>query len=236
MQSQEIGALAAALAKAQGEISNAKKDSENPFFHSSYANLASIWEACRIPLSKNGLSVSQIPTVTGDGKRVLETILMHSSGQWISGIFPIEPVKQDPQNVKACVTYMRRAALEGIVGIAAGDDDDGEAASGRPGNSKPPPSPKPTVQAPSKPKEPTPTPLKPPSQADYPKNPGWEKEPCTENQRKKLWAMAQEVELDEVALRDWVFQETGKTHTKDLTKAEIQVLFDKIAPPTRVNP
>ena len=76
--SESIAELAAALAKAQGEIEGAKKDSNNPHFNKTYADLASVWDACRIPLSKNGLSVTQ--GVSTDGNKVtVTTLLMHAS-------------------------------------------------------------------------------------------------------------------------------------------------------------
>ena len=57
--SEQIKELATALATAQGEMGSAIKDSDNPFFKSKYADLASVWDACRDPLSKNGFSVVQ---------------------------------------------------------------------------------------------------------------------------------------------------------------------------------
>ena len=60
--SEHINELATALAKAQGEITGAKKDSENSFFSSKYADLAACWDACREPLSANGLSIVQTHT------------------------------------------------------------------------------------------------------------------------------------------------------------------------------
>ena len=60
-----MGKLAAALAKAQGKIEGAKKDSKNPFFSSTYADLASVWDACHTHLSENELAVVQI-TESGD--------------------------------------------------------------------------------------------------------------------------------------------------------------------------
>jgi hypothetical protein len=59
-QSPTIGALAAALAKSQGAMKAAHKDASNPFFKSKYADLASVWEACRAALAANGLAVCQI--------------------------------------------------------------------------------------------------------------------------------------------------------------------------------
>jgi len=55
--SESIAALAAALSKAQATMTSAKKDSTNPHFKSRYADLASIWDACREPLTKNGLAI-----------------------------------------------------------------------------------------------------------------------------------------------------------------------------------
>jgi len=60
-QSEQINELATALAKAQGKITGALKDSANPFYKSRYADLASVWDACRAALSENGLAVVQFP-------------------------------------------------------------------------------------------------------------------------------------------------------------------------------
>lgn len=123
-----IGKIAAALAKAQSEIKGAKKDAENPFFKSTYADLASVWDACRDALSKNELSIAQ-PTDFLDGSMVLKTILMHSSGESITGILPIMVgEKATAQQVGSAITYARRYALAAMVGVAP-EDDDGQSAS-----------------------------------------------------------------------------------------------------------
>lgn len=128
-QSQEIGALAAALAKAQSVMEGAKEDSSNPFFKSKYADLASVWAACKAPLTVNGLSVVQ--TVENGGEKAyLVTTLLHSSGQWIKSFMPILMSKQDAQSLGSAITYCRRYALSAIVGVCPADDD-GEAAVGR---------------------------------------------------------------------------------------------------------
>lgn len=129
--SDNISELAKALHKAQGSIKTAIKDANNPFFKSKYADLGAIWDACRDALQSAGLSISQVPNADDDGKPVLDTILMHTSGQWISGKYPITPIKNDPQGVGSAITYARRYALQAIVGICADVDDDGEAALGR---------------------------------------------------------------------------------------------------------
>jgi len=119
--SDAIDALAGALSKAQGEIEAALKSAENPHFRSKYADLASIWDAARIPLSKHGLSVVQ--TLNGSNPIVLETTLLHSSGQWIRGAIPLILVKQDMQGLGSAITYARRYCLAAICGVAQDDDD-----------------------------------------------------------------------------------------------------------------
>jgi len=128
--------IAAAMAKAQASIKTALKDAKNPHFKSNYADLTSIWEACREALSKNGLSVVQIPGF--DANDVwLETMILHSSGESISGRYPLRPQQNTPQAYGSALTYARRYSLAAMVGVVA-DDDDGNAASQR-GNSEPEP-------------------------------------------------------------------------------------------------
>lgn len=130
-QSPDLAALGEALAKAQGKIANAAKDRDNTFFHSKYADLAAVWEACRGPLTENGLSVTQQPL--GDGERVgVRTTLLHKSGQFMASEMWGKPVKNDPQGAVSLVTYFRRCGVAAVAGVAPGDDDDGETASGRP--------------------------------------------------------------------------------------------------------
>lgn len=129
-QSPNINELATALSKAQAEIIGAVKDSANPYFKSSYADLGSVMDAIRAPLTKNGISYTQTTDIR-EGQLVLITTLMHSGGQWISGLYPINPVKADPQSMGSAITYARRYALTAICGVAQ-IDDDGEAAMARP--------------------------------------------------------------------------------------------------------
>src|SRR5580698_6427361 len=77
--SPEIDKIGGALAKAQGEIEGAEKGATNPHFRSKYADLASIWDACRAPLSKNEIAVVQLPS-----GRSVTTMLVHSSGQFFA--------------------------------------------------------------------------------------------------------------------------------------------------------
>lgn len=124
--SESIGKLAEALAKAQGEIKNAVKDAANPFFKSKYADLASIRDACAGPLAANGLAVIQTPRATEAGVEV-ETLLAHSSGEWIADTLALPVAKADAQGIGSAITYARRYTLAAFAGVAA-EDDDGNAA------------------------------------------------------------------------------------------------------------
>lgn len=123
--SESIKNLAGALIKFQTEVKAVKKDANNPFFKSKYADLASIIEAIREPLSKNELAFAQFPT----GTCGLTSILMHSSGEFIEDTFTMVPVDNKPQTAGSAITYMRRYALGSMLGVATEEDDDGNAAS-----------------------------------------------------------------------------------------------------------
>lgn len=124
--SPQIGQLAAALAVAQGKMEGAKKDAANPFFKSKYADLASVWDCVRGPLSENGLACLQFPRATPDGIEV-ETMLCHSSGEWVSESLALPSAKYDAQGLGSAITYARRYGLQSICGVAP-EDDDGNAA------------------------------------------------------------------------------------------------------------
>lgn len=129
-QSESINELAKALCEAQKETLFALKDSNNPFFKSKYADLSSVWDAARVPLTKNGLSVLQTMNPGENGTVIIVTTLMHTSGQWVKSFLPVRPVKDDPQSVGSAITYGRRYGLQAIVGICP-EDDDGEKSMGR---------------------------------------------------------------------------------------------------------
>jgi hypothetical protein len=130
--SDSIKELATALAKAQGELMGAKKDTANPFFKSKYADLASIVEALKACFPKYGLAYVQTICTSEDGVGV-ETILMHASGEWIKGEPFFLPVnKADAQGFGSCATYARRYSLAAISGVAPEDDDGNAAAAAKP--------------------------------------------------------------------------------------------------------
>jgi len=124
-QSEQINELATALAKAQGQMQHAIKDSSNPHYKSKYADLASVIDAIRAPLSENGLSFVQPIRIEND-VTVLDTILFHSSGQWIksSMIINVEVANRNAiQALGSYITYSRRYSLSSLIGITQDDDD-----------------------------------------------------------------------------------------------------------------
>lgn len=128
--SPSISKLTTALAKAQNEMHGAAKESVNPHFRSRYADLASVWDACREPLTKHELAVLQ--PARCDGRIVtVTTVLTHSSGEWIAEELSMEPTQNTPQAIGSAITYARRYGLSAMVGVAP-EDDDGNEASAKP--------------------------------------------------------------------------------------------------------
>ncbi len=114
--------LYGALAKAQGEITNAAKNSKNPHFKSDYADLASILDTVKPALSKNGIAVIQ--STAFDGSMVtVTTVLAHSAGGSISSEASCVPAKMDGQGIGSATTYLRRYGLAAMTGVAQADLD-----------------------------------------------------------------------------------------------------------------
>jgi hypothetical protein len=149
--SAETDKLFDALAKAQAEIETAEKDSENPHFNSTFANLASVWRACRAQLSKLGISITQWPIPASRQGHVAMLTRVTLGDQWASsGMEMPVAAPGGPQQVGSSMTYLRRYMLSSVAGVAPDeDDDDGNAAqgSGKPEGSKPPGKPVPPKDA-----------------------------------------------------------------------------------------
>jgi len=139
--------IAAALLNAQTQMSNPKKDNENPFYRNKYADLNSVREAVIPPLNANGIVVLQPMTVV-DGKNYIKTVFLHESGETMESLTEIIYSKQnDAQAQGSGITYARRYGLQSMACVGA-DDDDGNAASNPQQNeAKAPPksTPKPTA-------------------------------------------------------------------------------------------
>jgi hypothetical protein len=119
--------IATALLKAQSEMSNPKKQAENPFFKKKYADLNSIREAVIPTLNANGISVLQ-PIVHVDGKNFVKTILLHETGEMMESLTEIVYNKiNDAQAQGSGISYARRYSLQSFVCVGA-DDDDGQKA------------------------------------------------------------------------------------------------------------
>ena len=130
--SDNITNLAAALLKAQKAIGIAIKNEKNPYFKSNYADLKAVIEAVKDPLNENGISFLQAVNVKDNSELpVIETMLLHESGQFINSVTPVFCSKpNDPQAFGSGVTYSKRYALQAILGLPTADDD-GEKAMAR---------------------------------------------------------------------------------------------------------
>ena len=215
--SDSVGSVAAALSKAQATITHAVKSSTNPQTRSKYADLTGILDTARAPLAENELAVIQSPYALPDGVTVLVTTVMHSSGEWVRSVTPVNPrVKisggggavmavDDMQTIGAAITYARRYALAAMLGIGQ-EDDDGNAASGR-GR------PERAVKASREPARPSAT-----AEPQAPADGGL----ATAQQLTALAVSVKEQQLtrdDALAFFTWLY-ERPLTSSKELTKAE----------------
>ena len=125
--SESIDKLIDALSQAQGEISTVAFNKTNPHFKSRYADLSSIRDACKAPLSKHGLAILQSPGFC-DGRVSLLTRIAHKSGQWVESELTFRPRDDTPQSIGSCITYGRRYAIISLLAIVADEDDDANGA------------------------------------------------------------------------------------------------------------
>jgi hypothetical protein len=133
--SETIGTIAAALAKAQTELTNPEKsligaigspfrDDQRTF---RYAPLSSGLDIVRKSLGRHEIATVQATSLNREtGLIHLTTMLAHSSGEWLSSDWPVCPISETsaPQRMGAALTYARRYALFTLVGIAGEDDLD----------------------------------------------------------------------------------------------------------------
>lgn len=120
-----LGQLIAALKDFSAAAKNPAKTATNPHFRSTFAPLPEVLDYVRPALAQHGLTITQLT----DGYELI-TLLMHTSGEWLSSRYPLHPVKDDPQGLGSAVTYARRYTLLALLGLAGDDDDDGNTASG----------------------------------------------------------------------------------------------------------
>ena len=122
--SSEINEIALALSKAQEAIQDAEKSSVNPFFKTKYADLSSVLNEIRAVFPKNGLALVQSPFTAENGNIGVTTMVVHSSGQWMSDSIDI-PVqgKNLAQESGSVITYLRRYSASAFSGISQADSD-----------------------------------------------------------------------------------------------------------------
>ena len=131
--SEQINELATALSKAQAKFTHVKKDKTAKIrmraggeYTYAYADLGSTWDVARAAMTENGLSVAQLPSFA-DGWLILDTMLMHTSGQYLSSQMRARADEMDVKSIGSIITYLRRYAFSATIGLVADEDDDGSA-------------------------------------------------------------------------------------------------------------
>jgi hypothetical protein len=151
--SETTATLCAALVAAQGALKPIAKDGKNPAFRSRYATLDGIMETVRPALAAHGLAVVQgvVHPETGEGGRLVgimvETRLVHTSGEWLASVVPVPVAKGDAHGLGSALSYGRRYGLSALLALSTDEDDDGNAAAKAP-PAKPPAKPAPAAPAP----------------------------------------------------------------------------------------
>lgn len=207
IRSESIDELVLALAKSQLEFDaivknksaevTTKREGARSYTYG-YADLAAVLEVVRPVLGENGIAIIQLPN-SSNGTVTVSTILAHRSGQFIRNNLSLSCSNGDPQALGSAITYLRRYALQSMLGVAPSEeDDDGQAASG----TKPPPPPQPaprrsqraTEQAPQAPvaaeKVATVTPAPAPTPAKAPVAPTPVAQPKTTGSERKVGIIA----------------------------------------------
>lgn len=212
--SESLANIGAALSKAQAAVKIAVKDSVNPHLKSKYADLGSVFDACRDALAENGLSVVQMPVSDEPGYIALETMLLHASGEFISSRARVRLQKDDPQGAGSGLTYLRRYSLSAALGVVS-DDDDGHAASAPRGQQKGQQTPPRPQSAPA-----TPRPAQGDSEAIG--------EELAQRLHTQLGAMLKGTAHAGMTHAAWATTITGRTveHLRDLTRAESKAVYN----------
>lgn len=142
--SETIGKIASALNKAQSELGSVVKGTVNPYYNSNYADINDVIKTIKEVLNKNEITYLQplaVKEVAGVKVTVVETVLLHTSGEFISSETEVVTKSEgDAQKYGAAITYSRRFGLQSIVGLPA-EDDDGNTATGKKVEAKKPEAP-----------------------------------------------------------------------------------------------
>ncbi len=142
--SEKIENISKALVAVGKEMTDVKKNSENPFLQSSYADLPAVLQVARPILTKNGITLIQFAE-NPDGKPTVITRLLHESGEWmeadLSAKVPEGAAEKTNfiQKLGSVITYLRRYQVMAMCGMGAEDEDgaDADAPSGTDPKAKP---------------------------------------------------------------------------------------------------
>lgn len=189
--SEKLGELVGALAKAKLKFKPIIKGTENPFFKSKYADMSTLIEATEKPLAEEGLVVTQFIEDSG-AKASVSTMLLHVSDQFIATELSLTMAKPDAQGFGSASTYGKRYAYQAILCIAGDEDDDGNAAVGKP------------VDKPAHPKPPT-----------VKTNGAATKDDPQTSFAKNFWAAARKSGKNELEIRNFIGA-LGYEHTSEI--------------------
>ena len=127
--SENIGAIAPSLIKAQSQMQGISKEGKNPAFKSKYVTLDSILDTLRPILTSNGLMLTQGSQQPETMQSVtVESRIIHTSGEWISTTVTIPVTKPDAHGLGSALTYGRRYSVSALLAISADEDDDANGA------------------------------------------------------------------------------------------------------------
>ena len=209
--------LAEALAAAQAEMPAVGPDKQADVptksggkFTYQYVSLGNLIAKTRPVLNKHGISIVQ-STELADGRPVLRTVLMHTSGETLdAGVMPLY-AEGGMQQLGGAITYARRYAWAAALGISDQEDTDAQE-----GVVEAPP-----AEAPAVPQPPTQTPEKPVAKKPDPNL-------ITGPQRKRLWAVAKENTVSEELLRQIVLEVAGVESTLEIPKAKYDQIVEQV--------
>ena len=205
MKSESIKELTAALAKAQKVFKPIKRTEKVGYETGkgrkqyNYAPLNEVIEATKQALSDNELAVTQLPVVI-DGVTYLETLLSHSSGEWVSSMLYVGVQNELPQSEGSALTYKRRYGLSAILNVSSEEDDDGATAQEAKPEAKPKIEKKETATT----------------------------DGITEAQTKKIYAMVNEKDIAIPKVKAYLKSTFNRTSSKELTKDEACRLIEAL--------
>lgn len=215
--------LAKALSKAQSEFPKVEKNrtADKGKYKYKFADITDVIEAIKPVMEKHGLSFTQPYQILATGQQVLETQLLHTSGEKItSQLLMPDPSKMMPQEVGAVSTYFRRYALTSMLGIAADEDTDAtQNSGGKPENKTAGSLPKSGEAKISLPKQGV-------EPGSLPSGSGSLKK-ISEAQQKRLWAIFKNSGMPEEDLRA-MLAEIKLESTKDLNWKQYEWVIEKI--------